>query len=621
MAVNDSTSGSFDNGQRPSSDSGRTSRMTWDSFDFGNLPISSTPGNEVYTKMLEGLKETFAAVSPTAAQEMTISVVEMNRDIIKSLDFSCLIVTAKLRQHPELGVSAYLLLLEATGNKIEPRQQNINGQTVSVQYFPCDAVNRIMINEVLTQVRKESGTQKVRYVDGLVVPRTFNVNDKANILRVAAHAATAAYSELARLKPNTQPINLALMGREGAVAVNVAIQRNSLEDITGLPIRSDVVITTTNRLGATADQNREFNSGSSERRIVDLTGFMDVLWAPSQDAAPIQGFVPQHRSTDALRRFMPRFVITDMNTHPQTPEAVVLGVATATSLMQYNTWVQAFKVRNTSPNELDMTDIGALNIEGNLPMASSDVTSPNQFGKPMDTKSANFGPQQFNMFLSALFHPYATIAIDVPEYGPSMTYLSFMSAVASRNEEAYNMFITACNNLTNGRFGELFARNSPIFTSMSETILNGYWEDDQGRRRDIREFDYTAVANIVGTKNPTMIRDWTDTFLAVDRPQEIRLATRMNMINVMSNNTAVFTGRSTRHMFHSALMNALVTSIRDAGLPVTVHTPASGQDYMASRPTANYAMDGMIDPSASFYTRNGYNPAGYSNMGYTSFRY
>ena len=128
----------------------------------------------------------------------------------------------------------------------------------------------------------------------------------------------------------------------------------------------------------------------------------------------------------------------------------------------------------------------------------------------------------------------------------------------------------------------------------------GHWTDVKGSKRDIRDFDLLAVANLQGRTNPRQIREWAKTFVDPTQSLEVRLQKRKKMIEAMSDDTAVFTGFAERVTFHSAFLEALAKACYATGLPVTVTTPLSSSDLNYQRPVADFAGAAVMAPQSVF---------------------
>ncbi|HXQ35819.1 MAG TPA: hypothetical protein VN843_17520, partial [Anaerolineales bacterium] len=538
MAIRDENQGNGipqQGGPMPS----RTSSPGW-SFNDGGLfpsPIPKGIGSEYFNKLRDKLVETYKS----ANRDVEINVIEMSRAMEPALDFSCIIIATRLRDIPKIGVAFHILLLAETGEEIQPLEEQIyNNQTVMIHRVPSDAVERTLIDKAAMLVQKllNVGPKELFFVDAEVIPKTFDPDNKIMMHNLAWNAGMACVTELNTRKPDFPDLNLAHLTKGRRATVDIVFSRQQLTDLVGNVFRSDLTITFSDRVGNDNRRDRQMNSGDKNTKFSGLSSFIDVLWFPSMDQTGGFGSAFMQPNLNQTQKFAARQVITDMQAnYSQTPAAVLLALSTALCLRSPQNWVQAFKpVKTSHPsrNEIDITDVGALNIEGNIPVPQPNgliAPDPSGFGKPIDTKADDFTTEQLGLYIAALFHRDLIIAMDVPEYGAQSHYLSMFSVAAcGHNPNAITRILNAANELTGGEFQKHFKSDIPIFATTGERIHAGTWQDSKGQIRDIRDFDHIAVANLIGTRQPSVIKDWSDTFLRTEFPESQRLEARRNII-------------------------------------------------------------------------------------------
>lgn len=595
-----------ENRAAPPSQEGR-----WGFHDGGFFtpPIPRGIGSEYYTNLKERLQEIYKNTTPKAE----VTVVDLSRATHPALDFSCLLVCTRLKDAASLGVAVHILLLSETGSDIPPLVEHYQDRRVTVYRVPSDAINDVLVSlarQVVQQAYNLPRPNDVVFVDGTVVGARFDPKNKDSVWALALNSAVAGVNELQLRKSGAVDLNLARLNESGQSSIEVYFQRQQLENIVQDVFRSDITIAFTNSRGGDKD-GRVLNTGDRSVTFSKVHSYMDVVWCPISDQNPLGAvFMPQQAAV--TQKFAARQIITAIEAgYAQTVSATLLAISTALALRNPSMWIQGFRPIVTNRKELDLTDIGALNIEGNLPVRQpSGITAPNPsgFGDPVDTKSDEFRMEQLGLYVSALFHKEPMLAIDVPEFGPSTHFLNVFAAAAHGHTGAIDRILHAANELTNGEFEKHFGRQHQLFATTSERIHAGTWVDTNGITHDLRDFDYVAVANIChSTRNPQGIRDYSDTFLRTEYPEIQRLEARRKMLMHFSQDTAKFTGYYQRLTFHKDFLQALDRGIAAMNMRVNFITPRSAGEIYNHRGTATYAQSAMLGNNPSYIQSGLYN--------------
>jgi hypothetical protein len=576
---------------QPVSGSG-TSDQRW-SFNNGTLfgaPISRGIGSEVYDKIKEKLIEQFK----TANNDLEIAVIDLDNVNEPALAFSSIIIAIRNKKRAEVGVAYHLLILEGTGDPIQPIFESINNQQVKILRSTSDAADPILFGKAEAKVRKAFPNAGAYFsVDGTVIPASFNPDDKRAIHQIALNAGLSANTELEIHTPGFKDLNLASISNDSSLIVNLGFNRQQIPDAVGRPMRCDVQINFASRKNNQNTRNMSPNSGDREARVSEVCAYVDLAWNPVQQSNAYNVFAPQ--VPQQTQKYVANMVITNLTSnYSYTPASVLMAMATAMSLANDNNWVQAFRPNATNRNEIDMCDIGALNIEANL------MNEANGYGTRIDTKEDTFKLQQLGQLINALIRPGVMVSLDCPEYGPQSWYLALFAAAAGGQAGAYNLIYEAAQSLSNGNFSKHFPNGAAMFANAASRIHMGTWVDKNGVKRDIRDIDYLAVCNLVGDRNPQVIREFSDTYLRMQYPEAIRLASRERMLVSLTQETAEFTGFAKRVTFSDGFMNALNRGIQETGLNVRVNTPLTGSDFNDQRGVANFSGSAIINPMQSF---------------------
>ncbi len=564
-------------------------------------PIQRMVGSEFYLKLKEQLVENY---KHTADKDIEIKIIDMDKSNEPALAYSSIVVAMRHKVLAPKVINVYTLILEATGNKLTPIIININGKQVERIRTASAAYDSVLKEKVANKVSANAGNSdlEVNLVGATVVPDNFDVEDAFKVHKLALNAGLACYTGFALASPDFEDIDLTNIDRTDVLVVGTDFARRELEDACGNKMRSDVLVTFEARK-ETGGQYNSVNTGDREVNISEVSGFIDLVYSPPAPVNPYLG-APQQNIPGMTQKYAARFIITNLNSNiPYTFRSILLALSTSMSIKNNNSWIQVFKPSMTSNKEIDITDIGALNIDANL------ENDPSGFGKRIKTKYDNFKLEDLGQFISDVIKPNLLLSIDCPIVGPQSWYLDAFSeaclSTIDRNLSPNGVDVTsliynAAVALTGGVFRDYFNPNNPIFEPILEYVHNGHWTDKDGLVRDIRDIDYIAVCNLIGDKNPQYIREWSDTFTCLDVPLEERMDVRRRMISTLTYDTAVFTGYSQRVTLTTDFVDALAGAIQATGIPVRLDNSLNSMEFFNTRRGMNFVSNTMYKPGAGF---------------------
>lgn len=568
-------------------------------WSFGNsfirAPISKAMGSEYLIKMQNNLKEIYA----NADKRYNIEVMAFDNNNM-GIRFSCLAVCVHQPNHPVNTVAFHVLLLEATGEEIPVITENYNGNQIEILRTTSDAMDSVLMDAISSKIAINYPQKNLHFCDGCVVPADFNPDDKTKIHGLAFNAGVACCNHLQIIAPGFTDINLFTANKDTNLIIKVSVPKTQLESATGEPIRADVLINFKTQVNPqTNNRNVSVNSTGGETSISQIAGYVDTIYAPIDQSTYSQYMAnvpPQMVQMMTMPKYVPRFIITDlMSQFAYTPASVLLALSTTIALRDNNNWFQAF--RPSADRGLDLTDVGALNVEANI------LNDQSGIGERVDIKTIDFSLTHLGQYLTKLFRPNLVISLDVPEYGPSMWYLSlFLEAYSS--QKAADYIIEMADMLTNGGFSYYFQKGTPIFADC-QRIHMGYCYLNDDVKRDIRFIDYVAMANIVEPKkNIQLLKDWSDTIYRTDFPEDQRLHAQRKILSGVVKDLKI-TGKARRLTFTAAFVDALVAGQAQAGLSTQISTPLSSTDFSQQRGVGSFVDAAMMDPSKShtFLTR------------------
>jgi hypothetical protein len=555
--------------------------MPWDFRTSGTYaaPIAKNSGGEFMNGLMEGLTDLFKGTS----KDIEIRVMPFNRDDYPSFYFSVLVITMRYLNDDTSALAYYTLVLEKTNNPPESVTKSDGNKQVVYTKLASDAYDSTMQQIIKTRLKELFKSNVPVPVDSMVIPRDFDIKDPTLIESVGVNAGLACGTELAARRSNFHDINIAQMGQNSNLTIFVNYGRQQQKDIVALPVRSDLrtIFKVQNQQGRNNDLS--LNSQDSSMTLAEISSFVDLVWVGEE----VNVYNPYQPIRQNNQNYAARLVITDIdNLRGYTPGSLLLAIATVEAISHDNNWILAFRPQSMDRNTIDIGDIGALGYENNF------TADKANYGKRVDTKSGNFDTQNLSTLISSLIKPGIMISMDVPESGPQTWYTSLFNQASTGNGNAITLLMNAANSLTNGRFGSKFS-GTP-FVDTDNRIHLGYYYSKNGEKKDIRDIDYLAVANLVGEKEPNKIRDWSDTFTRSDFSLAMRLAERKRIIDELTSGTAVYTGFARRVTFSVAFIEALVSGCREAGLSVNVNTPLSASEFNNARGVGNFVSEALV---------------------------
>lgn len=590
---------------------------------FGNLGrggllgqvVSETDSSAKFTTLMELLRK---GLEGDKAVANSIDLIPLPRETHTQLQFSAVVVVRNTDvplapDAPKIDyVTAQVLLIEASNDKPRPYQEggNNRGSTYTVTPTSDEAYNPTLVSFVKQQLLAKYPGQRIVLADGVVIPTEFDTADPASVKRLLSTTTTAVNTVALQSAPGFTDWNLAVSlntARNNRLELPVQLDFGDREPQTvlGTPVHADVTI----EVGVDAGERAraELNDGSGYSL---LCGTMVAV-----ELVP----VPEHQLEESSRvRFAqppraawaPRLNIVGVNQHyARTTGGVLFAAASVAELNRDRLWAQAFCTpmggnrQRGGGNEPVLNDIGALNIEANV-QGDTDA----MWGlHPHTARDNTFGHRDLGSFLDLTVVPHAMIAIDCPVAGPQSYYTSpFATAVRGGESEkraALDDIIRSARDLTDNNIDahmDLGRHSNQLFAGDGEVLHLGYWTDIHQRRRDLREFTYLSVANLIGETNPEVLSQWNDTWLRTDISEGRRLADRLELLKVFTNGSLVLQGLALRVTFGARFIPALTAGISDTGAPLINRTGDEGDIFTHRRATMSYMEDAVIQGNTTF---------------------
>lgn len=480
------------------------------------------------------------------------------------------------------GVRAYAahsMLIEASAPTLNAYTSNYGGINVEVQTVVSDLFTQEMWEVIKSAIGAELRIQDVIYHAGYsVLPVELNPDDTVHMQACICDAFEAVRSKIGNLIGGLPIFQLSMLPKSDRLQTRVDCSLVQEQTSSGLPIRSDMTVT------LTGVQNNQQNypgmgggNGFNAANIagVDFTkvsAYVDLIYSPPQNAAYMGGMTmgsmtPQMMAMDT-RHFDPRVIITSIESKVgrQSLEFMLLAIHQATMLSRNMAWATPFRPKATQG--ISTRDIGALGLD--IPaLVKSDTPG---VGDIIDTRTQNFDDNAFFTLLTAAIRSEPIYAIDIEEAGHSSWLMSVFRAAANNDGDAYQEIIKAANNLTNNRFGAIYAGlgAGPIIHNDNNRIHLGYYTNTTtGKAHDIRDLDYLCLLNLVGKTDHGYAKQFEATYMDQNVPGEIRLMERYKILQHVLRESMKLKGYAWRFTLYPKFLQALSLSIQQEGFNIT----------------------------------------------------
>lgn len=490
-------------------------------------------------------------------------------------------------------VHHFYLLVERSNETLPAQPYQFGSTSIEIQLTACDVDNIQYMEKVSALVLKEWGStleKPLRDIrtGSMVLPIELDPNDEEAIRLVAYHAFAAIEDSVLRTENNYVPFSIAHnIDRNDVLSAKMDFHPMPVKNSVGLPLRSDIAV----QLVASTNNNQDVLQSNS-RILTSVNGYVDMMYMPPQPV--VYGQPPSYR------RYNPRFVITQATpmTDAVSYERQLLAILSTFQLNHDLLWAATFKPRFGDAVSSNMRDIGALGLE--IPELSGD-------GGNGKGKRLNVLQEGFNLpgFIQDVMFPNLVYSMDIEESG-EMSWLDLIFAAAATGDAgAHAALFEAMNALTSGRFASNYDPTHPIVVDSGSRIHLGYYQDEDGNLKDIRNIDYLYVLNHSGEQSLNAIWDWASSFENRNENEIIRLDRRLRLIHMICPSARV-KGYARRVDFVGAALLAFDKSAKEAGLTIRGNM-SSGMITQRNRGYDNIAAITTGQGLGSIYSYGGAN--------------
>lgn len=591
---------------------------------FGQL-VNPASGSEYFNTLVEGLKK--ANTSPA------ITIVPFAKEVFTDLSFSVVAIVRnnKVRLSPSAPqhtfVLAQLLIVEGTGETPRPYTNNDNPRR-PYQVIPTveDANNSLLVNLVTEHLLKQfqqDGATAAYLIDPVVIRRTFDVSKKEDVEVQLSNSVTAVETRSQVRVPGFVDFNFVKRMGSNDLSLPVTVSMTSGEsrkDNQGLPIHTDAVIDVHVERNSSRRQGVVMNS-PNDSRLLSQTGVM-------VDLVPVDPeLLSENRSRGRRNRFepevawAPRGVVTNIEQFlTRTGSGIWFAIASVAELGRDRTWANTFRNFKGGKDTKNLRDIGLLNIEANL-----DGDDSSRFGRPIDTKDPSFDERQMGILLDNTVTRAMMIAVDCATTGNQAYYTTSLYNLArgrgEARQRAHNEIVNSLRDATDGLIDKYIDLDKvSIVEGDGDLLHTGFWYDNTGRQRDLRELDnYLAIAALAGDKNAEVILQWADTWLRTDINEAQRLSDRLAILQSAASGSVTPTGTALRVTINDEVIDAFVRAMDEGKLPLISRATGNGDAFVSQRSVSRVASTSLYRGSG-FSRQSTYGERSRSN-GYAADRY
>lgn len=547
---------------------------------MGKRNLAISPNGEA----LKTIKKALFEYWDKALQEVEMNLIALDKDSVPDLAVSVLVAVLRESKEPDARLSYRTMLIANSIDDLPTERKQIQGFTVDIQVLASEAYDDVMRRVIYSAVRQafpQVKPEDIHNAGAFLLPRIFQADNEVNLhfLTLALYQPNA--SKLGVSDANYKPLNAAKAKLDSTLQLKVKYFQPHEMDYSGTPTRADVAI----ELSSTPSQGNKSRFPTGTQHVTRTTGYVDLLW---NQANPNMNnpYMPVMPTAMTNQTYQANLVLTDMRAFQlQTMGSALLALSTAAYVCKDNNFVTALRPVDVGPKRQLMHDIGAIFYEKSV--------SPDGVPRLLETTPDKFSLTDFANLYQAYFHPGVVLSIDVPRLGENSWLLDVFMQAATGNQDALDYIRHEANVVPNGnfdRFYQQYGGQGRFISHSGNVITNGYYTDETGTMRDIRDVDYLLVAKEMGPHDPTVLSDWTDSFAMTQLDPELREAKRWQIIQQLRP-TAVAIGKSDRLNWEPQFIQALCDAL--AACNCFINTTFHDQYTMQGRANAGY-VNGFI---------------------------
>ena len=489
----------------------------------------------------------------------------------KKSDFEYQLLALDMQTDPTLSVSVLVWMQHQRGQfhrvayrsfviasslgELAPRVENFQGLgQLELLRVPCQAYDERMANIVRQRVAQAFPGKQLLDCDYFTVPVDFNYDeveedrrgqDVDYVYNLASWTDNNLVQTLDRGTEFYNVVDLSQVERDNNLQVKPWFGDTDVTSVSSITVRGSVQVSLTSVYGG---QN---NEAVREDELTRAIGYMDVAWVGRPQMTNSYGGMNQQ----PVQPWLPHFIMTDFVTgDSQNIETYDLALVAAHVLRQNYAWMHAFRTRDRA--KINIHDIGSLSVLANP------TNDPSGFGKIEDTRAADFNQ---DVYIESMIRPDLIMSVDIPVGRTLASFMTLIGDAAAGVPKAKDILIDSLNQLTGGLYGTKCNElniSKDLFFDSGIVLPEGYYIDDDGSRRDLRNIDVIAYSNFVGNKDNGMLIKFVNCLQQTNMQPAERLALlRKHFVGVLGETNVKFTGITRRLNINAKAMAVLAECV------------------------------------------------------------
>lgn len=603
---------------------------------FTASPIDIEIGNERTNKVLEGLTAAFEYFKSRGKVAVDLGLFEVDGGK-HGLTFSS-VVTYYLQRNKQ-GQPArvsYAVLLVESDRSIEPAQTTTpDGRPLELPRGALDAFNDRYdqaviqgLQQALNKIQVQLPSNNFVFAGASVLYKEVDLNQPNKLAQLLSALASQAVSPLVNstIQDNgNKHLTFVDVVRKGDYRLEATLQHKpNITDLNDTPVMADLLIRTKaieNMHGTGNDLNQ-----SDVQVLAEIGLTIELEYHKIKEGLPPQtGYGYQQPVQQHEYNYIGNLVITHIAQQGQLAlDRLLLAVSTSIIAHDPRLWMEMLRPKAMSQNNSSigapLADYSAIGYD--IPDADGNLT-------PLPVHSEEYTRDNFAVLFQTIksnVFPDLATCIDIPESvlgaRPIKEFEKTGMVVANPGnnqadiDEAERRMMAiddACNNvhrtldyMTDNQFSELFGQTGSILLPNPIMIPIGYWVDQHGNKRDIREFNYLAARDYSGRReDEDFMSRWEATYNAAQGYEATACAERIALIREMAGNCEIIVkGYAWRYIIDPAFIVAAGQATIKAGVSPTYNNLTQKDQRKLRGEDARVAQYLVPHSRASVYAAN-----------------
>lgn len=432
------------------------------------------------------------------------------------VSISSVIVALPVETNNGLSVLVSMIALAGSMNDAaQVRNFEQNGRSYPIPVLAGDYITEGYLS-LVDEIVKKKFEQSRRSVE--IVRTGWNIalptvhwsepesTEVRNVMFYTMASLTSAFNEMFR---NDAYFNLDWFNKQATLEINIDVSGRESYTADGQPRRNDIGVTV-------AGVQRRSDNQHVTMPLSTIGGHVELVYVQPETTGISRRSIERDQPI-----FQPVYVINRMDSSNNviSPELLLLALAGASVLTKDERWAQTFLPTDLARGETDYRDTGLLNV-----LRQTGDNTPIVF----DGRSSLDTDKWADYFFS-LVDEKLVFAIELEEGGENSWITGLLSDAANDNTpdaDAVRRLYSYADRLTMGHFtrrAKELGVESPLMSSGAR-YLTGTWIDENGKTRDLRDWDMLRWLAVNPNDNGDSALRYQDVVNRTDLDVEIRIS-------------------------------------------------------------------------------------------------